>query len=184
METHIATLAGSVRTGSLNVQLAQLAATTVSNRSARGSFVDLSQFELPIYNADLESAGGIPKEAFQIAELIRQADGLLIASPEYNGAYTALLKNVIDWVTRVDYSAWAVPTALASATPGRSGGRRGLAILKATLENMSVPVIETQFSLPDAPARLVDGRLVRAADQLELDRVVDELVASVFSKAA
>lgn len=184
MASHIATLAGSVREGSLNAQLARLAAEAASNRGAQGSFVDLSLLRLPLYNADLEANTGIPENAMKIADRVRKADGLVIASPEYNGAYTALLKNVIDWVTRVDYSAWAIPTALMSATPGRSGGRRGLSVLRMTLENMSVPVVESEFNLSRAPSRLMEGILLSSDDRKKLDRVIDELLGSVVSKAA
>lgn len=148
------------------------------------TFLDLSSYELPIYNADLERSTGIPDEAVEIARQIRSVDGLVIASPEYNGAYSALLKNTLDWVTRVDRSAWALPTALMSATPGRSGGRRGLAVLRSTLENMSVPVTKAQLTLANAPARLADGQLVNAGDRVELERVIGDLVASIVRRAA
>ena len=184
MPIHIVTLAGSIRKGSLNAQLARHAADTARARGADAVFVDLAEYPLPLYNADAEQSIGIPVEALAIAERIHAADGLVIASPEYNGAYTALLKNTIDWATRVEYGIWARPVALMSATPGRSGGRRGLDVLRSTLANMRVPVVGPQLTLPEVSKRLVDGRLVESNDRNALENVIDALLGSVGERAA
>ncbi len=89
----ILTLAGSARRDALNKQLARIAAEQASGQGAEGAFIDLADYPLPLYDGDFEQSGGIPNNAVQLAELIKEADGLLIASPEYNGAYTPLLKN-------------------------------------------------------------------------------------------
>lgn len=184
MSIQIVTLAGSIREGSLNAELARAAASTAGDRGAEGTFLDLSRYLLPLYNADLESSRGVPDKAVEIAQRVMAADALIIASPEYNGAYTALLKNTIDWVTRVDFGAWARPTALMSATPGRTGGRRGLQVLRLTLANMNVPLLERQVTVPQAQSSLSGGLTLEAQTQIELEAVIDDLISSVLSRAA
>lgn len=184
MKPTILTFAGSARRDSLNKQLARIAADRAAAQGAEAAFVDLADYELPLYDGDVEQAHGIPTNAVDLAELVDNADGIFIASPEYNGAYSPLLKNTIDWVTRVDYRAFARPIALASATPGRTGGRNGLDVLRATLENMGVPVIAEQFALPHATAVLKDGVLWDPAANRDLDYVVSSLIGSVVAVAA
>ena len=184
MKPTILTFAGSARRDSLNKQLARIAADRATARGAEAAFIDLGDYKLPIYDGDLEQVHGIPANAVDLAELVDNADALFIASPEYNGAYTPLLKNTIDWVTRVDHRAFVRPIALGSATPGRMGGRNGLNVLRATFENMGVPVIAEQFALPQATAVLKDGMLWDQDASRHLDRVVSSLIGSVVAAAA
>jgi chromate reductase len=150
MKRTIVTLAGSARRGSLNKRLAVRAAIAVDSHDAQGVFVDLADYPLPLYDGDLEASEGVPINALALARLIRGADGLFVASPEYNGAYSALLKNTLDWLSRIDSGVLSRPTAIASASPGSKGGVIGLQALRSTLEHMRVPVIEHQLSGPFA----------------------------------
>ena len=127
MKPKILVFAGSARNNSINKQLAQIAAATADELGAEGIFVDLADYEMPLYDGDLE-LDGIPEAAHRFAEVAAEADGIVIVSPEYNGAYSPLLKNTIDWATRVDRRLFAKPTGLISGSPGRMGGQRGLAI--------------------------------------------------------
>ncbi len=150
MKPIIITLAGSARRDSLNKMLAKGAAGAAEFHGAMGIFVDLADYPLPLYDGDIEKSEGIPENARALGELIRGADALFIASPEYNGAYSALLKNTLDWLSRIDRNILARPTAIASASPGSRGGVNGLNALRSTLERMRVPVIEHQLSVPRA----------------------------------
>lgn len=150
MKPVVITLAGSARRDSLNKMLAKGAAEAAESLGAEGVFVDLADFPLPLYDGDLEMSEGIPGNARALGELIRGADALFIASPEYNGAYSALLKNTLDWLSRIDRKILDRPTAIASASPGSKGGANGLHALRTTLEHMRVPVIEDQLSVPRA----------------------------------
>jgi NAD(P)H-dependent FMN reductase len=163
----IITFAGSTRRQSLNKMLAISAAEEAEHLGAEGIFVDLAEYALPLYNGDLEDLEGVPANAMALAELIRRADGLFIASPEYNGAYSALLKNTLDWLSRIDRNILSRPTAIASASPGRTGGASGLQALRAILEHMRAPVMEHQLSVPNADRALnrsdgVDARTAEA----------------------
>ena len=172
----IIAVAGSARRESLNKRLARVAAARVSVLGAEGVFLDLADYRLPLYDGDYETANGVPEGALALGEQVASADGLMIASPEYNGSYPALLKNTFDWLTRIDRRIWVRPTALLSASPGPRGGRRALVVLRLALDHMHVPVLDRQFSLPSAREALADDALRDAATAAELDRLVSELL--------
>ena len=176
----IAVLAGSVRRESLNKQLARVAAARVAALGGEGVFLDLADYRMPLYDGDYEAANGVPGPAFALGEQVAASDGLIIASPEYNGSYPALLKNTIDWLTRIDRRIWVRPTALLSASPGPGGGRRGLVVLRLALDHMHVPVLERQFSLPSAREVLAGDALRDADSAVELG----ELIADLLNVAA
>ena len=178
MKPKILVFAGSTRNHSINKQLAQIAAAKANELGGEGVFIDLADYEMPPYHGDVERDDGIPDAARRFAGLVADADGIVIASPEYNGAYSPLLKNTIDWVTRVDRGLFARPTALISGSPGRMGGKRGLAILRATLENIHVPVIDEQASIPDAGNKIIDGSLRDPDAENQLERVIEGLIRS------
>lgn len=168
MTSTIVAFAGSARRGSLNKRLARRAAVAADSCGAEGIFVDLADYPLPLYDGDLEMSEGIPINALSLAKLIRRADGLFIASPEYNGAYSALLKNTLDWLSRIDREILSRPTAIASASPGSKGGANGLRALRRVLEHMRVPVMEHQLSVPIADRRLgsIEGEDAGTADAI------------------
>ncbi len=90
--------AGSTRAQSFNRQLASAAAGYATSAGAQVTHIELADFDLPLYNADLE-ARGTPAAAVKLKELFHAHPAWIIASPEYNGSYTGLLKNTIDWVS-------------------------------------------------------------------------------------
>jgi len=106
----------------------------------------------------------------------------MIASPEYNSSHPALLKNTIDWLTRIDRRIWVRPTALLSASPGPRGGRRALVVLRLALDHMRVPVLDRQFSLPSAREALAGDTLSDAALLEDLDRLVTDLLAAAGTR--
>ena len=96
----ILVFAGSTRAASLHRQLAQRATEALRRAGMDATFADLRDYPMPLYDGDLEDGSGVPATAKALKELFREADGFVIASPEHNGSYTALLKNAIDWVSR------------------------------------------------------------------------------------
>ena len=153
---NILAFAGSLRSGSYNKQLVQFAAERARQAGAEVTVIDLRDYRLPIYDADLEQENGIPANAQQLKELFRQHDGLILACPEYNSSITAVLKNTIDWVSRpVDDER---PLAcfdgkvalLLAASPGRLGGLRGLVTTRTILSNIKVLVLPDQLAIPQA----------------------------------
>ena len=149
-------LAGSLRRGSFNKLILAVAADGARAAGADVTRIDLRDYPLPVYDADLEAAEGLPAAARSLKGLFRAADGLLLASPEYNGAIGGPLKNVVDWVSRPAPDEPPAAgfrgkvAALCAASPGALGGIRGLASVRLILSNLGVLVLPDQVALPKA----------------------------------
>ena len=152
----ILALAGSLRAGSYNRRVLAVAADGARKAGADVTGVDLRDFPLPVYDADLESASGLPAAALALKERFRGAEGLLIASPEYNSAISGTLKNLLDWVSRPAPGEKPLEcfkgkvAALCSASTGALGGIRGLASVRVVLGNLGVVLLPDQVALPRA----------------------------------
>lgn len=154
----IAAIAASNRSGSLNRELLAAVVEALSARSVEVDVIDLRTLPLPLYDADLQARDGMPAEADALHERLAAADGVVLAVPEYNGGYPALLKNAIDWVSRIDMLILHPRyVGLASATPGRGGGQRGLEHTRALLANMFVTTHDDLLTVPKADVALADG---------------------------
>lgn len=132
----ILVFAGSTRTGAFSGKLAALAAKELALFDAEVSFISLSDYEMPIYNGDLEARSGPPEAARKLHGMMLAHNGVYIATPEYNASIPPLLKNTIDWVSRVkgeDPFRRGV-FALGSTSPGRFGGMRAMMALRQSLE--------------------------------------------------
>ena len=177
-------LSGSIRTDSLNTKLAKAAMQQATELGAKTTYLDLKDYELPIYNGDLEAASGLPDNAKKIKELFVEHDGFFIASPEYNGSFSALLKNTIDWISRPHtdnepplHAFKGKIAALSACSPGALGGLRGLVPLRMLLGNIGVIVSPSQaaigngFKAFDETGNLTDNK----QDEL-LNKVVSEFV--------
>lgn len=151
--------AGSTRTQSWNRRLALATAACAKEQGVQPTVLELGDFGLPLYNADLE-ARGTPAAVIRLKELFFRHPAWIICSPEYNGSYTGLLKNTIDWVSspvKGDpiWSSGTKPFAgkvvgLMAASPGALGGLRGLSHLTPLLMNLQCWVAPRQFALARA----------------------------------
>jgi chromate reductase, NAD(P)H dehydrogenase (quinone) len=149
---------GSLRTGSHNARLAALAAKELALLDAEVTRISLEDYELPLFDADLATASGPPVAALKLWQMLVAHRGIFITSPEYSASVTPLLKNVIDWVSRVrergepTYAAFKGRVfALGSATSGAGGGIRSLMALRQILElGCGALVIPEQVSVPRA----------------------------------
>lgn len=153
--TKLLFLSGSARRESLNQKLAIKAAQIAKNKGAAVTVIDLKDFQMPLYDGDLEAAEGLPKTAIKLKNLFIEHDGFYIASPEYNSSFSALLKNALDWISRphekdeAPLSAYNGKTAaIGSVAPGAFGGLRGLVPLRMMLGNIMVHVIPNQVAIP------------------------------------
>ena len=90
--------AGSTRQDSWNRKLAAAAADLARTGGAEVTHLELADFDIPMYNADLE-AHGTPADVMKLKQIAFEHPAWVICTPEYNGSYTALLKNTIDWVS-------------------------------------------------------------------------------------
>jgi chromate reductase, NAD(P)H dehydrogenase (quinone) len=157
MNPKILVFAGSVRTGAYSGKTADAATKELALQGAEVTRISLADYPLPIMDQDLEVEKGVPENAFKLARLIATHDGLLIASPEYNSSIPPLLKNTIDWVSRIHkdggrpFKPYAGKiAALCSSSDGNFAGARGLYHLRSVLMNCGVEIITPQCSVPRA----------------------------------
>ncbi|MEM6280167.1 MAG: NAD(P)H-dependent oxidoreductase [Verrucomicrobiota bacterium] len=153
----IVAFSGSTRKGSFNTSLVKAAASAATKAGASVDLIDLADYPFPIFNEDLEREQGLPEGVSQLKSLFAQADGFMIASPEYNSAFSALLKNTIDWCSRAEsddeppLAAYSGKSALLlAASPGALGGLRGLYALRSLLQNMGVTVYADMLAVRSA----------------------------------
>ncbi|MHB8797192.1 MAG: NADPH-dependent FMN reductase [Thermoanaerobaculia bacterium] len=182
----ILALAGSLRAGSHNRRILTVAADGARAAGADVTEIDLRDFPLPVYDADLESASGLPSAARALKERFRAADGLLVASPEYNSAISGTLKNVLDWVSRPAPGEKPLAcfkgkvAALCAASTGALGGLRGLASVRVILGNLGVVLLPDQVALPKAGEAFdAEGNVVDPARRKSLMEL-----GGVLAKAA
>lgn len=175
--------AGSIRQGSLNRRLARLAERLVRDMGGEATWLDLRDHPMPIFNADLEAAGGRPEAADRMRAAWLSHDGVLIASPEYNGSISPLLKNAIDWVSRAipgdDRSAYAGRVVgLMAASDGVLGGTRALPQLRLVLSQLGALVLPRQVGLPRAQHVLLrdDGQLDDSATEQRVAALVLDVI--------
>jgi chromate reductase len=158
--------AGALRRDSLNRKLIGLAAEAVRSQGVEVDLAEFSEFEMPLYSGDIEVEAGIPKGARRLGERLAAADGLMLASPEYNYSIPGPLKNAIDWISRMRPMPLAgLPVLLMAASPSTVGGERGLAQLRVPLTALGCHIYPHAFLLPaaneqfDASGELADAEL-------------------------
>lgn len=121
----ILAFAASTSRQSINYQLTRAAADILiaQLQGTEIEFLDLNDYEMPIYSVDREKEGGIPDLAHQFFAKIGAADGLMVSYAEHNGLYAAAFKNVFDWASRIDMRVFQDKPKLAmAASVGKNGG--------------------------------------------------------------
>jgi len=152
----IIAFSGSSRRGSFNKKALEIAVQGARDDGAKVTVVDLRDFEMPIYDGDLETEKGLPDGAKKLKALVLQHNGFLIASPEYNSSLPPLLKNAIDWISRpspgVTQSAVysGKVAAIVTASPGVLGGFSASIHLRGVLNRLGVQVLANQVQIPKA----------------------------------
>jgi NAD(P)H-dependent FMN reductase len=156
----------SLRAGSLNTRLAELAAETIRANGGEVDLATMAAFDARSYNADVQATEGFPAEAEELRDRVTASDAFVIASPEYNASMPGVLKNSIDWVSRFSPQPFNERHGLLmSASPSMVGGNRGLWALRMPLEHLGARVYPDMFSLAQAhnafadEERLVDAQL-------------------------
>ena len=138
----------SLRNDSLNTQLAKLAAIVIEKNGGTADFANMSDFDCPSFNQDLELKGILPDGAEEFRKRLLANDAFIISSPEYNGSMPGYLKNAIDWVSRFRPQPFNESHALLmSASPSMAGGNRALWSLRMPLEHLGTSVFPNMFSL-------------------------------------
>jgi len=183
-------IAGSAREGSLNTQLAAVAAHKARALGAETTTVDLRALGLPVYDQDVLNAQGMPEGARRLRQLFAEHDGLLLSSPEYNALPTPLFINAFDWLSVVQAegdlpsgtgATAGKPVGLMVASPGALGGIRALPIVRTYLStNFAMVVVPEQLALSAADKQLGDAQALK--DE-RMDQMLGKLVASVVRQA-
>jgi NAD(P)H-dependent FMN reductase len=138
----------SLRNDSLNTQLAKLASLIIEKNGGRVDFANMSEFDCPSFNQDLEINGKHPSGAEEFCKRLLANDAFIISSPEYNGSIPGFLKNAIDWVSRIRPQPFNEQNALLmSASPSMAGGKNALWSLRIPLEHLGTRVYPNMFSL-------------------------------------
>jgi chromate reductase, NAD(P)H dehydrogenase (quinone) len=182
----ILVMSGSIRTGSHNTRLAALVVKELTLLDAEVTRLSLQDYPLPLYDADLDARSGQPANAIKLKQMIQAHQGVFITSPEYSASVTPLLKNAIDWVSRVrergdpTYAAYKGRVfAISAASVGHAGGLHALMALRQILElgcgafvipeQVSIPLADQAFDDRDNIVDIGTANLLRA----QLRRLVD-----------
>ncbi len=178
--------AGSTRLASFNRKLAHSAAALARAAGADVTHIELADFDIPMYNADLE-AKGTPADVMKLKQILFEHPAWIICSPEYNGSYTALLKNTVDWVSSPVKGdpAWqegfksfsGKVVGMLSASPGALGGLRSQSHLAPLLLNAHCWVAPQAFALGHAgDAFDAQGELVNEKHRNAVQAVIDQVL--------
>ncbi|KAB2900860.1 MAG: NAD(P)H-dependent oxidoreductase [Burkholderiaceae bacterium] len=178
--------AGSTRQQSFNRRLARVAAGLGREAGAEVTLMELADFDIPLYNADLE-ARGTPADVLRLKETMDAHPAWVICSPEYNGSYTALLKNTVDWASSpvAGHPVWSHgdrPLAgkvvgMLSASNGRLGGLRSQSHLAPLLVNAQCWLAPKAYAVSGAASAFDEqGALVHAHDVAGVRAVVEQVL--------
>lgn len=177
----IIAMAGSTRTDSFNKKVLNHAVIGARAAGAEVSVIDLREFPLPLFDADLEAKDGIPMNARDLQQMFLEHHGFLFACPEYNSSMSGVFKNTIDWVSRArkDLAELACfdnkVCALMSASDGVRGGIRGLVHVRAMLENIHTMVLPRQVCVGkaqdafDQESVMKDEKMRKSIEKLGLE---------------
>jgi NAD(P)H-dependent FMN reductase len=176
----ILVIPGSLRTGSHNVRLAALVTKELALAEADVTRISLQDYPLPLYDGDLEAKSGAPANAVQLKRMLTLHHGVFIVTPEYNASVPPLVKNTIDWISRVRDRGEAPLAvfkrrafALGSASPGGFGGMRSLLALRQVLEIGCGALV--------IPEQVTVARADQAFD--DMDNLKDEHLAGTLKTA-
>jgi chromate reductase, NAD(P)H dehydrogenase (quinone) len=182
-EVRVLVIAGSARRESLNAKLARLAAEALVRAGAQVDPAGLREFEVPLYDGDLEAEQGIPAGALALRDRLHAAGALCLVTPEYNHSIPGTVKNLVDWLSRIRPNAMrGIPALVMSASPSLAGGTRGAWALKVPLEANGMFVLPRIFSVSQARKAFADDGSLREAElAARLDAIAGDFVA--FARA-
>jgi chromate reductase len=178
--------AGSTRQNSYNRKLAGVAAAMAAAAGAEVTHMELADFDIPMYNADLE-ARGTPADVMKLKQLTYEHPAWIICTPEYNASYPALLKNTLDWISSPVKSdpVWSDDfrstrgkvVGVLSASPGALGGLRSQSHLIPLLLNLQCWVAPQTYALGRAgDAFDPQGQLVNEPARKNVQAVIDQVM--------
>ena len=139
----------SLREDSVNLRLSKLIAKVAEAYGAEVDFARINDFDMPVYNFDVQQSDGIPPGTLALADRIKSADGMILTSPEYNWLPPASIKNAVDWLSRIKPGPLDKKSILlSSASPSLAGGVKGLMTLRISFEALAHGCIRGRLRLP------------------------------------
>jgi len=177
--------AGSTREGSINQKLVEALTGPLKAGGFDVDAITLADYDMPLYNGDWEDAHGAPDAAKALAAEFKSHDAVVMVTPEYNGGLPPLLKNTIDWLTRLeDMSHYHAPVfGIASCTPGAMNGIMVMRQVAYILNRLGCEVIPTQLGVgPASSAFADDGSLANERTQGMAEKFVTSLKERVERK--
>lgn len=171
------TLCGSLRDGSINETLRRHLSHKLREAGVAVTDLDLADFDMPIFNAEIEKRGETPEAAGRLAGLFRSHDIVLIVSPEYNGGITPLLANTIAWVSRDKPNPFKHAVfGIAGISDGKYATIMALSHLRDSLSKLGTLVVPTLLGLGPAEQALdADGNPTESNIQWKVGQMVREL---------
>ena len=175
--------AASLRKESYNKKLIAIAEKIAADKGITVDKADFAEFNLPLYNADIQDNEGFPQVVTDFVTRMQAADGIVIASPEYNYSTPGTLKNLIDWVSRLQPMPWKnIPILLMSASISMVGGNRGLWATRIPLEACGAHLYSDMFSLATAQSAFDEKNALKDANlQSRLAQNIENFIA--YAKA-
>lgn len=178
--------AGSTRQASYNRRLAAVVARLAAASGAEVTHLELGDYDVPLYNADLE-AKGTPRDVMRLKETFHAHPAWIVCTPEYNASYPALLKNTLDWISSPvkgdpvwndDFRATrGKVVGMLSASPGALGGLRSQSHLAPLLLNLHCWLAPTTYALAKAGEAFdANGELVAEAAKKRVQAVIDQVL--------
>jgi len=178
----ILVFSGSTRVESLNLKLSKNVASIAENLGAKVEYLDLSNYPIPIYNGDIEQEG-LPNNVVKLRDIFKTNQSFIVTTPEYNGFFPPLIKNVVDWLSRghkdeIMGSLFNKKNVLIlSASPGEYGGIRAVRSLTTLFENLKMEVFPESFCLAHADKEFnIDGALISNLKYKEIERIVKKFI--------
>jgi len=156
-------ISGALRKDSVNTQLLHMAARHLELPT--DSIADLNEFAIPLYSGDIEAVG-IPEGVKRLGDLVAKAQALIVSSPEYNYSVSGVLKNAIDWLSRIrPMPLTKKPLLLMTASPGQIGGIRGAWQTRIPFEGLGNYVYPEMFSLSNSYQAIANDAFTNSDDQ-------------------
>ena len=172
---------GSLRQGSFNRQLANVINSRLVEKGVETDLIEFRDFDMPLFNADIQEKNGIPDATNALADRIVSSDGFVLVMPEYNFGVPGPVKNAIDWLSRIrPYPTAGKVCLLASAAPGQVGGARGIIALRPALSFMGAWLVPESFSLAQASNAFSENNQLKNS---ELEKLLNDVIGKFIAAA-
>lgn len=174
---NIIAFAGSNSSDSINKQLAIYASSLINDVEV--TVLDLNDFNLPIYSKDLEAENGIPDDVLKFLDYLKKSNGIVLSLAENNGAYSAVFKNLFDWLSRAEQKNWlGKPMLLLATSPGARGGQSVLQMAVDRFPRHNANIVG-KFSLPSFNENFLNGKVVNEEFNNQLKEEAQQFQKSI-----